>query len=61
MDKLTYSVDEIAIKLGIGRVKAYAAINDGQIPHLRIGRRIVVPIAAFNTFMEQASQPQPNL
>lgn len=57
---LTYTVDQVAKKLGIGRVKAYEGIKDGEIPHLRIGRRIVIPIAAFNEYLATASQPQPN-
>jgi excisionase family DNA binding protein len=57
---LTYTVDQVAEKLGIGRVKAYEGVKAGEIPSLRIGRRIVVPIAAFNKYLETASQPQPN-
>ena len=60
MEKLTYTVDQVAEMLGIGRVKAYAGIKDGEIPHLKIGHRIVVPIAAFNEYLKIASQLQPN-
>ena len=42
-NKKTYTVDEFAHILGIGRGTAYAAIKRGEIPHLRIGRRIVIP------------------
>jgi excisionase family DNA binding protein len=55
MEKLTYTVDQVAEMLGIGRVKAYAGIKDGEIPHLKIGHRIVVPIAAFNEYLKIAS------
>jgi len=31
--------------LGISRSTAYAAVNDGEIPSIRLGRRLVVPTA----------------
>jgi excisionase family DNA binding protein len=40
----TISVDEVAKVLGIGRSAAYEAVHRGQIPHVRIGRRYLVPV-----------------
>jgi excisionase family DNA binding protein len=48
-----YSVEEAAQKLGIGRDSAYSAANKGQIPAIRVGRRIVIPKAAFDRFLAQ--------
>ena len=31
--------------LGVSRSTAYAAVNDGEIPSIRLGRRLVVPTA----------------
>jgi excisionase family DNA binding protein len=45
MAKLTITVDEAAAKLGIGRSAAYEAVRRGEIPHLRFGRRIQIPVA----------------
>lgn len=39
----TLSVEEAAEQLGIGREAAYQAVRSGQIPSLRIGRRIRIP------------------
>ncbi|MFH1330241.1 MAG: helix-turn-helix domain-containing protein [Actinomycetota bacterium] len=39
------TVSETARLLRISRGAAYEAIRTGQIPHLRIGRRILVPTA----------------
>lgn len=43
----THSVAEAAEALGISTPAAYAAIRRGELPHLRIGRRIVVPKLAL--------------
>jgi excisionase family DNA binding protein len=40
---LTVSVEEAAAMLGIGRGSAYEAVRRGQIPAVRIGRRIRIP------------------
>jgi len=39
----TLSVDEAARVLGIGRNGAYEAVARGEIPSIRIGKRILVP------------------
>jgi len=40
------TVDELGIVLGVGRNQAYAAVREGQVRSLRIGKRIVVPTSA---------------
>jgi excisionase family DNA binding protein len=42
--RVTISVEEAAQLLSIGRSAAYAALHRGQIPHVRIGRRYLVPV-----------------
>lgn len=42
---LTVTVEEAAKLLGIGRSTAYELIHTGDIPSLRLGRRLVVPVA----------------
>jgi excisionase family DNA binding protein len=39
----TLSVDETALLLGVSRGSAYKAIRDNEIPHFKIGKRILVP------------------
>ncbi|MCL4685508.1 helix-turn-helix domain-containing protein [Myxococcota bacterium] len=48
------SIDEAAQMLGIGRSAAYLAARRGDIPVLRIGRRLVVPIAALDRMLAGA-------
>lgn len=43
----TVPVEEAARWLGLGRSSAYAAAASGELPTIRIGRRIVVPTAAL--------------
>lgn len=40
---LTLTVEQAAKLLGIGRSTAYELVHTGDIPSLRLGRRIVVP------------------
>ena len=41
-DRLTMSVEEAGKLLGIGTSSAYGAIRGGELPSLKIGRRILV-------------------
>lgn len=54
-EKLTLTVDQTAEKLGISRASAYEGIHNGQIPHIRIGKRILVPLAAIENLLAPQS------
>lgn len=41
--KLAYNVREASKLLGLSLNSMYKAINDGEIPHVRIGSRILIP------------------
>lgn len=43
VERPTLTVDAVAEILGLDRKTVYAAINSGELPSLRIGRRILVP------------------
>lgn len=43
----TITVEQAAAALGIGRNQAYEAVRSGELPSIRIGRRILIPRAAF--------------
>jgi excisionase family DNA binding protein len=42
-ERLTFSVQEFAETIGVGGQTVYDAIARGEIRHVRIGRRIVIP------------------
>ena len=53
--KQVYTVSEVAALLGVSRGTAYECVKTGELPHLKLGRRIVVPIAAFEKFLTHVS------
>ena len=55
-EKLTLTVDETAKILGIGRQLAYNRVKTGEIPVIRIGRRLLVPRAALEKLL---TNPKP--
>jgi excisionase family DNA binding protein len=55
--KLTLSVPEAGQALGIGRAAAYDAARVGQIPTVKIGKRLLVPVAALERLLAVGAQP----
>ena len=51
-EPLTYSVDEVAELLGIGRSVAYECVRNGSIPATRVGRRWLVPRKRFHAWLD---------
>ena len=54
--RLTMSVEEASEALGISRSLAYELVRGGEIPSLRLGRRVVVPARALEDLVEHASE-----
>jgi excisionase family DNA binding protein len=46
-NKRTLSVPQAAELLGIGRNQAYAAAKRGEIPTIKIGKRVLVSVVAL--------------
>jgi excisionase family DNA binding protein len=51
----TLSVEEAADVLGLSRASGYAAAKAGDIPVIRIGRRMVVPRHALERLLTSVS------
>jgi excisionase family DNA binding protein len=47
----TMTVEEVAAALRLSRASAYRAISRGEIPSIRLGRRLVVPTAALRDML----------
>jgi excisionase family DNA binding protein len=47
----TYTVDQAAKILGISRWAAYQAAREGELPTIRIGKRLIVPRAALERML----------
>jgi hypothetical protein len=51
------SVPEAGAALGLGRNSAYEAAARGDIPTIKIGKLLKVPVAAFNRMLESVGNP----
>jgi excisionase family DNA binding protein len=56
--RLTISVPEAARRLGIGRNQAYECAARGEIPTIRLGKRLLVPVAAFEAMLAVKSRQE---
>jgi excisionase family DNA binding protein len=52
----TVSVEEAGRRLGVSRMAAYQAVWRGQIPSIRIGRKVLVPIAKLNEMLGEKEE-----
>ena len=57
-EKKVLTIIEAAEELGISKGSAYEAARSGEIPTLRIGRRLIVPRAAFDRMLEKAGKTE---
>ncbi len=53
MSYRTISVPEAGRDLGLSRNSAYAAAARGEIPTIRIGRKLRVPVQALERMLEE--------
>ena len=53
-DKKVLSVDECARMLSLSRNAAYRGARTGAIPSIRVGKRILIPVAALEKMLEGA-------
>jgi excisionase family DNA binding protein len=51
MERRTYTVTEAATVLGISRTSAYERVHAGELPALRLGRRIVITRAVVDAML----------
>lgn len=53
--KLTLTVEQFARTVGISRGLAYAMIKRGELPIMRMGRRVLLPKNAVEKWLESAA------
>ncbi|HET7516705.1 MAG TPA: helix-turn-helix domain-containing protein [Actinomycetes bacterium] len=53
-DRLTYSVNEAAQRLGVGPMTLYREIAEGKLPAIRIRDRVLVPKVVLEHLVEEA-------
>lgn len=49
------TVEAAARQLGVSRSTMYQAVNRKEVPSIRIGRRILIPIRALKRLLESDS------
>ncbi len=50
-ESLVWTVEEAGRLLGISRAHAYELVARGELPHLRLGRRVVIPKHAIDQLL----------
>ncbi len=55
-EKLTLTIEEARGLLGIGRSAAYEAARRGQIPIIKIGKRLLVSRVALDRLLARAGE-----
>ena len=55
VQRRTYTVNEVATILGIGRNTAYEVCRNGDIPTIRVGGRILIPRDAIEDLLASAA------
>lgn len=54
-ERITLTVEEAGERLGISRSLAYELVRRGELPAVRLGRRIVVPRQAIERVLDPAA------
>lgn len=53
MDKLTMSVQELAVHMGVSKPIAYQLVRSEGFPAIQVGRRIVIPTDGFKRWLSR--------
>ena len=59
MERLTYTVTEVAHLLGISRSSAYEAVRRGEIPSITLGHRVVISRTALDRLLDTPTGTDP--
>ena len=57
METSVITITEAALRLGISRASAYRAAARSEIPTIRLGKRVVVPLPALEQMLKTGMQP----
>jgi excisionase family DNA binding protein len=58
-ERLTHTVEEAGQLLGLSRNGAYALAKSGQLPTIRLGKRLLVPKVALERLLANTTKPLP--
>jgi excisionase family DNA binding protein len=58
-ERLLLSVGEVAQILGIGRNLTYELVRQNKIPHIRLGRRVLIPRMLLHDWLVMSTKESP--
>lgn len=58
-ERLVYCVYDLVELLGISISSAYQAIERNEIPHVKVGSRILIPKKMLDEWLSKHEQPKP--
>lgn len=61
MDKMLLKPAEVGELLGLGRSRIYELLASGELPSLRIGRSIRIPVNRLQQWIEERHSIQANI
>ena len=50
--KVVFNVNEVAEMLDLSRNSIYAGLKRGEIPHIRVGKRLLIPRVALEAMLK---------
>jgi len=50
--KKTYTIEEAAAMLGIGKTLAYTLVRAGKLPAIKCGGRWIIPMSRFDKWLD---------
>jgi excisionase family DNA binding protein len=48
------SVKDAATRLGVSRSTAWRMVASGELRHLRVGKRVIIPVSVTNEYLANA-------
>jgi len=60
-EKMALSPSEVSAQLGLSINNVYTCIHAGKIPHIRLGKRILIPRQALERLLNGESDHYENL
>lgn len=51
--KQTYTVEEAAVILGLGKTLTYNMVRVGKIPAIKCGSRWIIPVGRFDNWLNE--------
>jgi excisionase family DNA binding protein len=58
-ERLLLTVEEAARRLGIGRTLAWRLVQERELPSVRVGRCVRVPLRDLEAWVEEQRQDKP--